>query len=50
MSYFFFRPQYIIIIITSTCVEDTKKIPVEPGEALAEDYFSEKSLLYYLIL
>jgi hypothetical protein len=34
----------------SQCPEYTKKIPEEPGEALVEDYSSEKSLLYYLVL
>ncbi|WP_227020219.1 hypothetical protein [Sinanaerobacter chloroacetimidivorans] len=36
--YFLSRPQYVIIIITSTCVEWSKKMPFEAGGALAEGY------------
>jgi len=49
LPYLPFKPLFVIRTILSTCLEDTKKMPLEPGGALAAGYNS-KNLLYVYIL
>ncbi|HWQ42362.1 MAG TPA: hypothetical protein VN456_10070 [Desulfosporosinus sp.] len=36
------KPHFVIRIILSTCLEETKKMPVKPGIPLAPEYVPEK--------
>jgi len=36
------EPHFVIIIIVSTCLERSKKMPLEPGTPLEEGYLHEK--------